>query len=114
MIPANSAPCSKNAPELGVRRRRLRQQPPLALLGLTLPRDVARDLGRPDDVARLVLDGRDGEGNQDAPAVGAHPLGLEMFDPLPGLQAGDDVVFLGDAVAGMISEMWRPTACSAV
>ena len=31
-------------------------------------------------------------------AVGAHALGLEVLDPPPGLQAGDDLVFLGDAV----------------
>ena len=28
----------------------------------------------------------------------AHPHGLEVFDPLPGLQGGDDLVLFGDAV----------------
>ena len=60
--------------------------------------DVAHDLGRPDDAAGVVLDRRDGERDRDALAVGAQALGLEVLDPLSGLQAGDDLVFLGDAL----------------
>ena len=62
--------------------------------------DVAHDLGRADDVARVVLDRRDRQRDQDALAVRPHALGLEVLDALPGLQAGDDLVFLRDALGG--------------
>ena len=38
--------------------------------------------------------------NQDALTVGPQALGLKMLDPLPGFQAGNDVVFLRDAFGG--------------
>ena len=103
--PGEQRPLLEEGPELGVRRRRFRQQPPLPLLGLPLRGDVPHDLGRPDDPARLVLDGRDGQRNQDGLAVGSQAHGFEVFDPLPGLQGGDDPVLLGDAVGGMTREM---------
>ena len=84
--------------ELGVGGGRFREQLPLALLGLALAGDVADDLRRADDRAGLVLDRRDRERHEDAPAVGRQALGLEVLDPSSGLQAGDDVVFFGDAV----------------
>ena len=55
-------------------------------------------LDAPTTRAGVVLDGRDRERHEDAPAVGPHPLGLEMVDPSPGLQAGDDLVLLRDAI----------------
>ena len=74
---------------------------PLALgLGALAVGDVAHDLRRPDDAAVVVFDGRDRERDQDALAVRPHALGLEVLDPLPGFQAGDDVIFLGDAIGG--------------
>ena len=52
----------------------------------------------PIDSPAVVRDRRDGERDEDPRAVGAHPLGFEMIDPLPGLEAGDDPVFLADAI----------------
>ena len=91
-------PLLEERAELGVGRRRFCQQLALALLGLPLAGDVPHDLRRADDTSGVVLDRRDRERHEDAPAVGAHALGFEMLDPLPGFQAGDDVVFLGDAL----------------
>src|SRR6185369_15176702 len=45
-----------------------------------------------------VLDRRDRQRHGDPAAVGSHPLGLEMIDAYPGLQALDDPVFFGDAL----------------
>ena len=45
----------------------------------------------------VVLDRRDRQRHFDALAVGAHAHGFEMFDPMPGFQAGDDAVFFGEA-----------------
>ena len=110
---ASSAPCSKNAWNLALAAAASASSLPLALVGPPLAGDVADDLGRADDVALVVLDRRDGERHQDAPAVLADALGLEVIDPLPGLEGGDDVVLLGEAIGGMTSEMWRPTASAA-
>ena len=84
--------------ELGVGGGRVGQQPPLALVGPPLEGDVADDLGRAHDVALVVLYRRDGERHQDAPAVLADALGLEVIDPLPRLERGDDVVLLREAI----------------
>ena len=84
--------------ELGVGGGRVGQQPPLALVGPPLAGDVADDLGRAHDVALVVSYRRDGERHQDAPAVLADALGLEVIDPLPGLEGGDDLVLLREAI----------------
>ena len=75
-----------------------REQLPLALLRLPLARDVADDLRCADDIAGVVPDGRDRQRDEDALAVASPPLGLEMLDATSGLEARDDLVFLGDAV----------------
>ena len=75
-----------------------RDEPLTLRFGLALPGDVAHDLRRADDAAVVVLDRRDGQRDRDAPAVAAHALGLEVLDPLPGLQAGDDPILLRDAL----------------
>src|SRR6185503_3548427 len=69
-----------------------------ALLGLALQADIAHDLRRADDISRVVLDWRNRERDEDAPAVAAHPFRFEMLDPLPCLEAGDDAVFLRDVL----------------
>jgi hypothetical protein len=43
-------------------------------------RNVANDLGCAHDPALLVFDGRDCQGNIDAPAVLVHAHGFKMFD----------------------------------
>ena len=44
------------------------------------------------------LDRRDRKGHKDTTAVRANALGLKVIDPLAVFQAGENVVFLGDAV----------------
>ena len=60
--------------------------------------DVPRDLGRADDEARLVPDGRHRERDRDTLAVPADPFGLHVLDRTAGPQAGDDLLLLGDPV----------------
>ncbi len=55
-------------------------------------------LDAPTTLPVVVLDRRDGERNVEQLAVGPQALGLEVFDPFPGSQTGDDLVFLGDPV----------------
>ncbi len=65
-------------------------------LGYAFAHDVAHDLRRADDVAVVVAHGRNRERHPNPLPVGAQPLRLEMLDPLAGLEAGNDLVFLGD------------------
>ena len=98
MIPANSAPCSKNAWNLAL----------AAAASASSWRSRCSDC-RWRVTSRTIFDapmtwpassliGEIVERDEDAPAVGAQALGLEMIDPLPGFQAGDDVVFFGDPI----------------
>src|SRR5262249_42559726 len=60
--------------------------------------DVAHDLRRAHHSARRIFDGRYRQRYHDVSTVCPHPHGFEMFDPLAGLQARDDAVFLLDAL----------------
>ena len=84
--------------EFGVRRRGFGQQLALALLSLSMAGHVAHDLRRADHLAGLVLDRRDGQRDEDRPAVASNALGFEVLDPPALFQAGDDVIFLGETV----------------
>ena len=100
-------PLLEEGPELGVRLgrlSRLRRRPPVALLALpqgilgALPLgDVAGDLRRPDDAARVVADRRDRQGDVEAAAVLGHADRLEVLDPLPAAEPLQDRALLVDA-----------------
>ena len=62
--------------------------------------DVPHNLGRPDDPACLILDGRDGQGNPDGLAVAPQPYRVEVFDPLSGFQGRYDPILFGGPVGG--------------
>ena len=61
-----------------------------------LPRgDVSKDLGGADDLAGVVTNGRDAEGDIEAPAILAETNGFEVIDALAGANPGEDDGLVG-------------------
>ena len=57
--------------------------------------DVAKDLGGADDLAGVVTNGRDAEGDIEAPAILAKTNGFEVIDALAGANPGEDDGLVG-------------------
>ena len=69
------------------------------LLGVALCLgDVARDLGRAEDISRLIANGRYAERDIDERAILALADGFEMLNPLAAADARYDRVLFGQAL----------------
>ena len=57
--------------------------------------DIAKDLCGANDLARVVANGRDAEGDVEAPAILAETNGFEVIDALAGANPGEDDGLVG-------------------
>ena len=100
MMPANSAPCSKNARNLAFAAAASASSWRSRCSACRWRVTSRTIFDAPTTVPASSLIGEMVSETRMRLAVAPQPLGLEVFDPLSGLQAGDDLVLFGDAVGG--------------
>jgi hypothetical protein len=108
LIPAGLQRAASPEPGAGLaeprERRGLRRRPVAAvaelLLGLAAIGDVARDLGRADDIPARIPDRGNRDGDRDPPAILGDADSLAVVDAPAGTDAFDDALLL-------VVQLWR-------